>query len=371
MSLEVIIIHEIGEPGHYTGLAAALDDSVAIRYVEFSTPLLLYRAIKKRDLSRFVKAIFDFFYIIKCTIFPSTLALKNVVLGIAPLDARLLFLRRAVSKANVIYHTSWTDWSGSFYPRASRFKKFESVWRKFLTDVPVVAAVTVAASTSIKLHWPPNDDRLEVVYHSYDPTIFFADRQQTDRNTLSAIYVGRLVREKGVATVLALAKELPWLRVKVVGDGPLREEVERAAATYHNLSYIGYVSSRTELARLYRDSDVVLQPSIRTDEWEELFGMALIEAMACGCVPLTTAHTGPSLILDQSELSGFCLIDESNYRAVAAGRLAQLRVGELIRCRYRRICIERARQFELPAIASRWRRAMQKANFTTAGQDDR
>jgi glycosyltransferase involved in cell wall biosynthesis len=46
-----------------------------------------------------------------------------------------------------------------------------------------------------------------------------------------------------------------------------------------------------------REHDVLLLPSLRTDGWEELFGMVIIEAMACGVVPITTDHVGPREIL--------------------------------------------------------------------------
>jgi len=46
-----------------------------------------------------------------------------------------------------------------------------------------------------------------------------------------AIYLGRLTSNKGVRTLLAAWRELPEVPLKIVGDGPLRGELEQAAAS--------------------------------------------------------------------------------------------------------------------------------------------
>ena len=57
-------------------------------------------------------------------------------------------------------------------------------------------------------------------------------------------------------------------------------------------------------------SDVQLLFSKKENNWEELFGMVIIEAMYCGVPTVSTSHVGPKSIIEHG-VNGF-LIDENN-----------------------------------------------------------
>jgi glycosyltransferase involved in cell wall biosynthesis len=96
------------------------------------------------------------------------------------------------------------------------------------------------------------------------------------------VYAGRLTEEKGVVDLVgSWAGEVP---LTVVGDGPLRPVVERAAAN-RNVSVVGQVP-RAEVLRLVRSSAALALPS----RWPEVMPLTAIEALACG-VPIV-AHRG-------------------------------------------------------------------------------
>jgi alpha-1,6-mannosyltransferase len=94
------------------------------------------------------------------------------------------------------------------------------------------------------------------------------------------IMASRLSREKQPEIAVEAVRELARRRVKarlvVAGDGPLRRQLEAASAGLP-ISWLGFVSSRAELAQLYRAADVALAPGP-----VETFGLAALEAMACG-----------------------------------------------------------------------------------------
>ncbi|MCY7396106.1 MAG: glycosyltransferase, partial [Nocardioides sp.] len=106
---------------------------------------------------------------------------------------------------------------------------------------------------------------------------------------LKLVHVGRLSREKSphlaVATAVELHRRGVPLRLDVYGDGPHRGELEELAdgapVTFH-----GYVDSRADLSRRIAAADVSLSvcPS-------ETFGLAVLEALACG-TPVVTADRG-------------------------------------------------------------------------------
>jgi phosphatidylinositol alpha-mannosyltransferase len=97
------------------------------------------------------------------------------------------------------------------------------------------------------------------------------------------LFVGQLVPKKGLGTLLQafawLSEEFPGLRLRVVGDGPLRR-------TYHSrwgdrlgdrVEFVGEEHG-DKLVEYYRDCDVFCAPSIG----HESFGITLLEAMAAG-----------------------------------------------------------------------------------------
>jgi glycosyltransferase involved in cell wall biosynthesis len=74
------------------------------------------------------------------------------------------------------------------------------------------------------------------------------------------------------------------------------------------------------MPEVFRSSDVFVLPSIATDTWQEQFGMALMEAMACG-VPALTTYSGaiPEIVEDAALLcqpNDFVAITENLARLV-------------------------------------------------------
>jgi rhamnosyl/mannosyltransferase len=101
------------------------------------------------------------------------------------------------------------------------------------------------------------------------------------------LFVGRLVGYKGL-DVLVDAVAGTDLRVVVVGEGPLRRglewEVIQRGLT-RQIRVVGEVTGE-ELPSYYQSADYVVLPSTSP---AEMFGITLIEAMACGKPIITTA----------------------------------------------------------------------------------
>jgi glycosyltransferase involved in cell wall biosynthesis len=94
--------------------------------------------------------------------------------------------------------------------------------------------------------------------------------------------VGRLVEEKGPRLFLdilaAVLAERPDVLGLVIGDGPLRAELEsRANKLWLAPDNVKFLGMRTDISALTKRFDVFLLPSKR-----EGFGMAPLEAMAAG-----------------------------------------------------------------------------------------
>src|SRR5262249_21777547 len=88
----------------------------------------------------------------------------------------------------------------------------------------------------------------------------------------------RLQDDKGIDLLLATLPRLlalPRVTVTIVGNGPLADEVARAASD--RVHVLGFVSSREELARIYAEHDILLAPGPY-----ETFGLAALEGLAAG-----------------------------------------------------------------------------------------
>lgn len=106
---------------------------------------------------------------------------------------------------------------------------------------------------------------------------------------LRLVHLGRLSREKSphlaVATAVALHRRGVPLRMDVYGDGPHRDELE-ALADDAPVRFHGFVHDRARLARQIATADVALSVCPG-----ETFGLAVLEALACG-TPVVTADRG-------------------------------------------------------------------------------
>ncbi|MEM3088297.1 MAG: glycosyltransferase family 4 protein [Candidatus Bathyarchaeia archaeon] len=97
------------------------------------------------------------------------------------------------------------------------------------------------------------------------------------------VYVGRLVKMKGLQILLESFKEanreVETLKLLIVGDGPLREELVEKTRRYGLVNQVLFLSSipPNELPLIYAASDMAVLPSA----YEGLSRM-LLEAMACG-----------------------------------------------------------------------------------------
>lgn len=125
------------------------------------------------------------------------------------------------------------------------------------------------------------DVNVEVVRRKYIPP-----------NHKLVFFVGRLVYEKGVQTVLEamprILKRIPELVFVIAGTGPhlrqLQAQVQELGLE-NKVKFTGYLDS-DQLYAFYKTADLTVVPSLY-----EPFGMVVLESMAMGC-PTIAADTG-------------------------------------------------------------------------------
>lgn len=101
------------------------------------------------------------------------------------------------------------------------------------------------------------------------------------------VFVGRLGEEKGVRVLLEAWRLLPDVPLRIVGDGPLRAELEDISRRHAlNVTFTGRLS-REEVANVVGSAAVAILPSLCF----EGLPMVAIEAFACG-TPVIASRLG-------------------------------------------------------------------------------
>lgn len=143
---------------------------------------------------------------------------------------------------------------------------------------------------------------------------------------LHLCYVGRMSHEKSPQLAVAAAVELHRrgvpIRLDMYGVGPDMEAMRRQAGAAP-VVFNGFVDSRAEVARRFAGADISLSVCPA-----ETFGLAVLEALACGTPVVTSDRGGAHELVD--ETSGECGSPDAVGIADAVERLAA-RLGPSIR----------------------------------------
>lgn len=133
------------------------------------------------------------------------------------------------------------------------------------------------------------DERIYKVPHGID-----VEPPPTEARQDHALYVGRLVVEKGVADAIEACRRV-GLRLVVLGDGPLREELERLAVTTGaDVEFRGQVDHEAVMAEMRR-ARLLIVPSV----WHEVLALVITQAISTR-LPVVASDVGgtPDLLGD-------------------------------------------------------------------------
>jgi phosphatidylinositol alpha-mannosyltransferase len=159
------------------------------------------------------------------------------------------------------------------------------LWRRPLQRILDRHAATIAVSSAARdamsryftAPW-------EIIPNGVDTTFFRPGLgrggARFERRHPKLLWLGRIEPRNDLATVLnampRILERHPGARLTVVGDGPWRARMERAARPLgQSVHFAGYANGSRPM--YYRNSDIYLCPTTRAS-----FGITLLEAMACG-----------------------------------------------------------------------------------------
>lgn len=145
----------------------------------------------------------------------------------------------------------------------------------------------------------------------------FTQRKLPKVDKIQLISVSRLAEKKGleygIRAVAELVKIKSNIEYTIIGDGPLKEDLQQLIQTLNIGNIVKLIGWRqkTEVIDLLKNSDIFLSPSVTSQSGDqEGIPVALMEAMAIGLPVVSTFHSGiPELV--KNNISGF-LVPERN-----------------------------------------------------------
>ena len=144
------------------------------------------------------------------------------------------------------------------------------------------------------------EGKIEVVRLGVDLSKFKVKKmsERMKKRRIKVLFVGRLVKEKGIFDLLKAFFELKKAKLGVevllhiVGRGEERKKLDHIIQKFGLKRWIKIdVYKYKHMPSVYQNADVFVMPSRSTRTWEEQYGMALVEAMATG-LPILAYRSG-------------------------------------------------------------------------------
>lgn len=273
---------------------------------------------------------------------------ETVVLGAEPFDPRVPLFDRLADRHRLIFHSSWPFWDEDFVPQPARLDTQRRRWFEFVDGLEVVAPTAATADALERLGADGNHVPHAVDTEQFHPTAHHGT-ELADRDRPTVFFAGRLEERKGVKYLLDVAES--WhdrpVEFRVAGQGPLADDVRECG----DVTYVGFLDP-DRLAAEYAAADVFCLPSYRVPGWEELFGIVVIEAFACGTPVVSTDCVGPAELIDDGD-SGYVV--EQHDRDALADRLdAVLSAPDHRREMAEHVRSRATAEFDIEVVADEW-----------------
>ncbi len=111
------------------------------------------------------------------------------------------------------------------------------------------------------------------------------------------VFMGRLSKEKGLFTLLKAMQDLPFLKLKILGKGPLEGSLRNFIEQYKlkNVELMGFKDGE-ERFKILREAMSVILPS---ECWETM-SYTVLESFSCGVPVIASDQGGPKELIEDN-----------------------------------------------------------------------
>ena len=154
-------------------------------------------------------------------------------------------------------------------------------WQDHLKQIVSRFSHNIAVSRAVAEHLSSDST---VIPNAYREDIFYL-MPEVPRNK-HLVFLGRLVSDKGADLLLEALSQLKDQNLRpqltIIGIGPEEDKLRRQAESSGVDDQIEFAGLKTgiELTRMLNEHQIMVVPS----RWQEPFGIAALEGIACGCV---------------------------------------------------------------------------------------
>ncbi|MFB6186334.1 MAG: glycosyltransferase family 4 protein [Halobacteriaceae archaeon] len=145
-------------------------------------------------------------------------------------------------------------------------------------------------------------------------------------NTTNILFVHHLCQQKGVPHLLKafadIREDYENLRLVLVGENDLSSDDKDLVEKHSDIVWIDSLPYQ-DMPKLYNICDIGVLPSVPVTNNEEQFGMAILEAMACGLPTVVTNVGGLPYVVNDKETSLVVPPRSPSKLAAALGKLIE------------------------------------------------
>ena len=160
-----------------------------------------------------------------------------------------------------------------------------------------IVAISTTTRESLISDYGIDPEAVTVIPVGIDTSVFKPSGASQEPQSL--LFVGRLCRRKGLSYLVEaigiVRREVPDVRLYIVGEGGLRGELEKSVDETNlssNIRFVGKVSDK-ELVEWYNRVEGFVLPSLF-----EGFGIVCLESLACGTPVIATRVPGVTDIVN-------------------------------------------------------------------------
>lgn len=211
-----------------------------------------------------------------------------------------------------IYHTHFISYMRYYFKKLPFMIKFTEsviayVYKKFYNRCNLIYVPTNLMTKEL-IDFGISGELIKQWHRGLDTHLFNPQRKDeayikgiTGNNKPCILYASRIVWEKNIETLFEIYDEAEAQQLDVnfivAGNGVAEAE---ARERMRNAIFMGYLSHE-ELGKLYASSDIFIFPSI-----SETYGNVVVEATACGCIPVIARGGGSQALIDDEKTGFLC-----------------------------------------------------------------